>query len=188
VQLVVEEDARFNPFDREAWAALNAAMEPAARELETGAQGGADLALPAAAGRLETVDGVVVCRLAGSAFDRVPDKIRAAVNAALPNAVAYRKRDFEADAMMRALCVRNGVALPPAAAAPTAAAAAAAAGPAAAPLRVLVICHAATAGAMRADLEAALAATGRVELTSDPAACATADKVPRRRPAARSAV
>ena len=183
MQLVVEEDARFNPFDREAWAALNAAMEPAARELETGAQGGADLALPAAAGRLETVDGVAVCRLAGSAFDRVPDKIRAAVNAALPNAVAYRKRDFEADAMMRALCVRNGVALPPAAAA-----AAAAAGPAAAPLRVLVICHAATAGAMRADLEAALAATGRVELTSDPAACATADKVPRRRPAARSAV
>ena len=118
MQLVVEEDARFNPFDREAWAALNAAMEPAARELETGAQGGADLALPAAAGRLETVDGVVVCRLAGSAFDRVPDKIRATVNAALPNAVAYRKRDFEADAMMRALCVRNGVALPPAAAAP----------------------------------------------------------------------
>jgi len=186
VQLVVEEDARFNPFDREAWAALNAAMEPAARELETGAQGGADLALPAAAGRLETVDGVAVCRLAGSAFDRVPDKIRAAVNAALPNAVAYRKRDFEADAMMRALCVRNGVALPPAAAAPTAAAAAA--GAAAAPLRVLVICHAATAGAMRADLEATLASTGRVELTSDPAACATADKVPRRRPAARSAV
>ena len=165
MQLVVEEDARFNPFDREAWAALNAAMDPA---------------LPGAAGRLETVDGVAVCRLAGSAFDRVPDKIRAAVNAALPNAVAYRKRDFEADAMMRALCVRNGVALPPAAAAPTAAAAA--------PLRVLVICHAATAGAMRADLEAALAATGRVELTSDPAACATADKVPRRRPAARSAV
>ena len=166
MQLVVEEDARFNPFDREAWAALNAAMEPA---------------LPgAAAGRLETVDGVALCRLAGSAFDRVPDKIRAAVNAALPNAVAYRKRDFEADAMMRALCVRNGVALPPAAAAP-----AAAAGPAAAPLRVLVICHAATAGAMRADLETALAATGRVELTSDPAACATADKVPRRCPAAR---
>ena len=169
MQLVVEEDARFNPFDREAWAALNAAMDPA---------------LPGAAGRLETVDGVAVCRLAGSAFDRVPDKIRATVNAALPNAVAYRKRDFEADAMMRALCVRNGVALPPAAAAPTAAAA----GPTAAPLRVLVICHAATAGAMRADLEAALAATGRVELTSDPAACATADKVPRRRPAARSAV
>ena len=186
MQLVVEEDARFNPFDREAWAALNAAMEPAARELELGGAGGADPALPGApAGRLETVDGVAVCRLAGSAFDRVPDKIRAAVNAALPNAVAYRKRDFEADAMMRALCVRNGVALPPAAAAPTAAAAA---GAAAAPLRVLVICHAATAGAMRADLEAALAATGRVELTSDPAACATADKVPRRRPAARSAV
>ena len=171
MQLVVEEDARFNPFDREAWAALNAAMDPA---------------LPGAAGRLETVDGVAVCRLAGSAFDRVPDKIRAAVNAALPNAVAYRKRDFEADAMMRALCVRNGVALPPAAAAPTAAAAAA--GPAAARLRVLVICHVATAGAMRADLEATLASTGRVELTSDPAACATADKVPRRRPAARSAV
>jgi hypothetical protein len=41
---------------------------------------------------------------------------------------------------------------------------------------------------MRADLEAALAATGRVELTSDPAACASADKVPRHRLAARSAV
>lgn len=33
----------------------------------------------------------------------------------LPKAVAYRRRDFEQQAMIRELCCRNGVVLPPAA-------------------------------------------------------------------------
>ena len=39
--------------------------------------------------------------------------ICAAVDSALPTCVAHRRRDFEADAMLRALCIRAGIAVLP---------------------------------------------------------------------------
>eukprot|EP01046_Picozoa_sp_COSAG06_P083085 COSAG06_NODE_30024_length_546_cov_0.899329_1_plen_118_part_10 len=42
----------------------------------------------------------------------VPAKIARVIDACLPRAVKYRRRDFEQRAMMRELCRRNGVVLP----------------------------------------------------------------------------
>lgn len=47
----------------------------------------------------------------------VPAAVCAAIDAALRRAIVYRHRDFEADAMLRELCRRSGVPLPPAGAA-----------------------------------------------------------------------
>ena len=70
IQLLVESDPRFFPFDEEKWRDFTADSpeEQAA--------------------------------------------IVAAVEAALPNAVQLRRRDYEASAMMRELLLRNGIALP----------------------------------------------------------------------------
>jgi hypothetical protein len=43
----------------------------------------------------------------------VPPKICALIDRNLQNAVTYRRRDFEVDSMIRELCYRNGLLLPP---------------------------------------------------------------------------
>ena len=42
----------------------------------------------------------------------VPPRICEMIDAQLPEAVTYRRRDFETNSMMRELCLRNGVHLP----------------------------------------------------------------------------
>ena len=74
VQLLVEEDARFHPFDIAAWREFNAAL----------ARGG-DAAFEEQAG--EGAAAVRVCLAPGSPFHGLPDAIRAMVNRALPDAV-----------------------------------------------------------------------------------------------------
>ena len=105
MQLLIEEEPRFNPFNLQAWGEFNSAMARA---------GGACVET-----RTEHVAGVEqvteVCVVLGSPFDGLPLMIVDMVNENLPQAVTYRRRDYEQDAMMRALCERNGVMLPPAA-------------------------------------------------------------------------
>ena len=79
IQLLVEEESRFFPFDMGAW------------------RGGNRTAPRAGTGE------VVV----------VPPEIAAAIDAALPDLVPYRRRDYEASAMVSALCSRNGITIPP---------------------------------------------------------------------------
>ena len=79
VQLLIEEDPRFNPFDVASWMS-----------------GGDNSARSFVADTSE--DHARIC---------------AAVDAALPNAIVYRRRDYETDAMLRELCVRAGVPQPP---------------------------------------------------------------------------
>jgi hypothetical protein len=164
IQLVVETDDRFNPFDFNAWNAFNAAMDQS----------------PV----IETVDEddghqVDVYRVPDSPFDQLPVMCRNAVNDNLPNAVTYRRRNFEVDSMMRELCARNGVALPAPAELRTDD------GHSSAQLqrvshnriKVLLICNHSTASGMETELSSALEATGRIVITSDPADVATVDKV-----------
>jgi hypothetical protein len=164
IQLVVESDNRFNPFDFDAWNAFNAAMDQS----------------PV----IETVDEdeggqVDVCRVPDSPFDKLPVVCRNAVKDNLPSAVTYRRRNFEVESMMRELCARNGVALPALADPRTDG------GHSTAQLqrvshnriKVLLVCNHSTASGIETELSSALEATGRVVITSDPAEVATADKV-----------
>ena len=85
VQLLVEEDARFHPFDIAAWREFNAALERGgdaalAQEQEAEAAAAGEQAGQGAAA-------VRVCLAPGSPFDGLPAAIRAMVNRALPNAV-----------------------------------------------------------------------------------------------------
>ena len=77
IQLLVEEDPRFRPFDVEAWNR----HDPDVRRFNT-----------------DTVDDY--------------NKIVQAVDAALPSMVVYRRRDYEADAMLHELCLRGGAPVP----------------------------------------------------------------------------
>ena len=86
---------------------------------------------------------------------------------------SYRRRDYEAESMVRELAARNGVVLPRQALASGATVAA----PPHRRVAVCVICNRRTAGEMAAQLEAALRATGCVALGSDEAALAAADRV-----------
>ena len=164
IQLVVESDDRFNPFDFNAWNAFNAAMDQSP-VIET----------------IDEDDGhqVDICRVAESPFDKLPVVCRNAVNDNLPNAVTYRRRNFEVDSMMRELCARNGVALPAPGELRTNG------GHSTAQLqrvglnriKVLVVCNHSTASAMETKLSSELEATGRVVITADPADVDTVDKV-----------
>jgi hypothetical protein len=129
------------------------------------------------------------------------------VNENLPQAVTYRRRDYEQDAMMRALCERNGVMLPPAAEhvrtgvggaaeqtdepepepklepepemepEPEPEAPAVGLVRAAATSVFLVCSEAVTGSPMLHDLRQALSASGVVELVDDAAALASAERV-----------
>ena len=104
----------------------------------------------------------------GSCFHGLPDKIRIMINEALPNAVTYRRRDFESSNMMRELASRSGVVLPRDVRF-------------SAPVcregnvcNVTIICNRATAGAMATHVETALRESGCVQLG---VTLETADKV-----------
>eukprot|EP01050_Picozoa_sp_SAG11_P009993 SAG11_NODE_980_length_6319_cov_2.389068_2_plen_304_part_00 len=102
----------------------------------------------------------------------IPPEICGLVDANLPEAVTFRRRDFEADAMMRELCVRNGLVLPtqPSPSAP----------PDSGCVRVFVIYSTASGSAMFEQLRGALAEHTDLELTCDleePAELDSADSV-----------
>ena len=184
IRLLVEEDDRFHPFDRAAWHAFDAAPAVVRTErrdevkCEIAERHECGLVQPLGAGWVQTDPArdlwsrdEQVCVAPGSPFDGLPEAIRVAISAALPEAVTYRRRDFEVEAMMQALCARSGVVLPrppPLAAAGT-------------PGEVFVICSRPSSAAMAAALQQALEASGRVTLCfsddPDPPELAAADRM-----------
>ena len=85
VQLVLEEEPRFAPFDLVAWAEFSAAMERTeGTNLETVTEQVGD--------ELQVTE---VCLVPDSPFDRLPAPIWRMVRDNLPEAVTYRRRDFE---------------------------------------------------------------------------------------------
>ena len=90
----------------------------------------------------------------------VPPEICKMIDENLPKAIVYRRREFEAAAMVRELCKRHDLAVPYLPAIP----------PPPVPVSVCVIAHDATAAAMRAQLQALFAEDGRLALTDDLAA------------------
>jgi hypothetical protein len=138
IQLIVEQEPRFNPFDIVAW--TSAQSEP-----------------------------IQMTTTAAGTLAPVPSAICQMVDDNLPNAVTYRRRDFEVDAMMRELCHRNGLVVPRPAAEEWPAEEP--------PLRVFVICASESAGTMLGELRDALAHTDRILLTQEPADLATADRI-----------
>ncbi len=149
IQILLETEKRFNPFDLHAW---NEQLgQPGPRTVNTAV---------------------------GEAIE-VPPSICAMLDSELPNAVTYRRRDFEADAMIRELCHRSGQVLSrnvfgskhkreraDIAEIETTV-----------PLRVMMICNHDTAGGMSSELRPALESGGNLVLTDDPSECPTADKV-----------
>lgn len=97
------------------------------------------------------------------------------IDANLPHAVTYQRRDYEAEAMMRELCFRNGMVLPLSAVGASEAARAST-DPELLQL-VYVVAHDATAGALLADLLPELKCDPRLRLTMDPADLSHADRV-----------
>jgi hypothetical protein len=193
IQLIVEQEPRFNPFDIAAWLSANsratcAELKASLSVLETAKTAAATvedykLALEkkqeiervklelevihtsAAGGR----PGTRMTKTAAGKLQAVPPEICQMIDANLPNAVTYRRRDFEVDAMMRELCHRNGLVIPKPASV---------AWPAnKPPLRVFVICASETADKMLSQLREALTRTNRILLTQEPEALATADRI-----------
>ena len=80
VQLVLEDEPRFNPFDVAAWEA---------------GRGQPTRTVQSTAG-LPVVVPPLICEM---------------IDEHLPDAVTYRRRDFEADSMVVELCARNGLVL-----------------------------------------------------------------------------
>jgi serine/threonine protein kinase len=83
LQLIIEEDERFHPFSRNDWFSAKSSFRATVCE-EINKNHAGD-------------HGEAVCSAIDNAFQ---------------NAVSYRRRDFEADAMLREVCLRNGLALP----------------------------------------------------------------------------
>ena len=142
IQLVIEEEPRFHPFDRLAWESVT----PGAKH-QVSARGGGEVELP--------------------------PKICAMVDEHLPQAVTFRRRDFELHAMMHELCHRSGVPLPQAVDLPRSA-------DRMQPRHVSVIHNPATAGAILDQLQKAImefVCEGSVALSLDHADLRTADSV-----------
>ena len=138
VQLLLEEEERFSPFDVAAW-------EASAGQADRTASNMAGLPIT------------------------VPPAICEMIDRNLADAVTYRRRNFEAEAMMAELCTRNGIVLPQqrAEAWPEGRAS----------VRVAVICNEASAGHVLAELLVATTDSRLVCLTHDEAELATADRV-----------
>ncbi len=88
VQLVIEEEERFHPFDLEAWNQSKAALS--------------------SVDRASIVDEQCEWQVEAGA-DKLVQLIEQTIDAHLPNAIVYRRRGFEVKAMMRELCVRAPV-------------------------------------------------------------------------------
>ena len=80
IQILLEVESRFNPFDLEAWRSMPSTER-------------------------------VVKNTAGRDV-QVPLKISDAIDGLLKHAIIYRRREYEASAMMQELCRRNGLVLP----------------------------------------------------------------------------
>ena len=87
IQLLLEEEPRFFPFDVAAWTAQ---AQKAQQADSSGRQ----------------------CANISGKMEIVPQKICEMIDEHLPSAITYRRRDFEARSMMRELCTRNGLQLP----------------------------------------------------------------------------
>jgi hypothetical protein len=149
IQILLETEKRFNPFDLHGW---NEQLgQPSHRTVKTAT---------------------------GEAVE-VPPSICSMIDTELPNAVTYRRRDFEADAMIRELCHRNGLVLSRNAfgSKNKRQRADATEIEPRVPLRVMVICNHDTAGAILAELRQALESGGNLVLTDDPGECPTVDRV-----------
>jgi len=100
-------------------------------------------------------------------YNAVPPEVSAAIEEAWTRRVYYRRRAFEADAMVGALCGRLGLVLawtpPTLASLPR-------------EVTVFLLCNEEKGGELLTDLEDGLA-PGRVRLTRDPSMLPTADKV-----------
>eukprot|EP01045_Picozoa_sp_COSAG04_P000845 COSAG04_NODE_24_length_37684_cov_50.391060_11_plen_2361_part_00 len=99
--IVLEEDQRFFPFDVVAWKASAEGGDPAQDRLAPATSPGTH---DIARGPDEKGDDVRKVRSVAGAMKAVPADICEAVDKHLPMAVTYRRRNFEADAMMRELC------------------------------------------------------------------------------------
>jgi hypothetical protein len=131
VQIIIERGFRFHPFDLCAWRALPVPVADLRRELDALDLG--DLCKRARAERVNNalidealnqpdptaavVDAIVsqhesADQLWGDADEDTKAKITRMIDDNLPDAITYRRRDYEADAMMREICVRNGTRLP----------------------------------------------------------------------------
>ena len=174
IQLVLEAEARFHPFDTAVW-------ENSKARLLSGGGGARQILVRNSQGDLEAKDVMVGRDDANEWQSRWSDEQLAvmvydAIDKNLPQAVTYRRRDYEQAAMIRELCLRNGVVLPSVAMAATAVVPGASGGIV---IKVFVICNEQSAGQMFADLAVALPAqsSGRLHLTTDPADLDSADKV-----------
>ena len=143
IQLVIEEEPRFHPFDRAEWEQARVAQGSAMRRLSSSASGVG-----------------------------LPHEICTMVDANLPRALTFRRRDFELHAMMHELCRRNGVVLPSHHSTSLAATSTTA-------RKVAVIHNAATAGVILLQLEDAIAqaSSGQISLSSDASELGAADAV-----------
>jgi serine/threonine protein kinase len=114
IQLVVEADPRFNPFDVAQW---NAERESYAAQAATA--GSSDRRLYSetrseAGGRVEVLvePDERYAWQTKQGGKKLAELIAQAIDDNLPKAVTFRRRDFEQDAMLRELCRRNGKELP----------------------------------------------------------------------------
>ena len=106
IQLIVEEEPRFHPFDASHWQEQQVS-EAEPRTISVKSASG-EIARKTVAVSMDPDDpwqqergNEQLTRLLCETIDRQ-----------LPNAVVFRRRDFEVEAMMRELCHRNGVVLP----------------------------------------------------------------------------
>eukprot|EP01043_Picozoa_sp_COSAG02_P010791 COSAG02_NODE_387_length_23294_cov_52.630610_13_plen_1964_part_00 len=106
IQIILEQEQRFFPFDVAAWTAVRHAMSQNDGAFEP-------LSSPASIRRDTNSKGLFV-RMVSNTINiptEVPEQICKAIDECLSDAITYRRRDFEFDAMMHALCKRNGLIL-----------------------------------------------------------------------------
>lgn len=156
IQLLIEEEPRFSPFDAAAW---DGSKSRAVRQVtaETNLAVSMDQNCPWQLSLGDTA---------------LAEKIARMIDDHLPTAVTYRRRDFEQDSMMRELCRRNGLLIP----SPRQVSAVRVA-MAVAAVRVYVICDSLSAAEMLRELRLALERTGQVAFTQDPAELESAGRV-----------
>lgn len=146
IQLIIEEESRFSPFDIASWESKDGndsdvAVERLQREYqEIQKEIQQQRQALANAGQVDEEDnedrtyvrlkelrlrrqnniteqktrttGCTMTRQVGGGFVEVPLSICEMIREHLPDAVTYRRRDYEADAMMKELCRRNDLHLP----------------------------------------------------------------------------
>lgn len=151
IQLIVEQEPRFHPFDRTAWERSKGRSE---RVIKGGNGDDQQSELV-----LQVVMDDEVPWQSSRGNEQLCKVIADTIDDCLASAVTYRRRDFEQEAMMREVCRRNGIVLPalPVQRRP-------ASQP---PVRVAAICNPETSADMLDDLKMALQSTERVEVTQN---------------------